>query len=58
MRLPQWSQNHPKRRFPASEIHSKARGCPFVNAKFASKTVIGVEKAPPPIVWQFVQWQL
>jgi len=50
MRLPQSPQNHPKRWFPASEAHSKTRGSPFVNAKLASKTVTGVEKAPPPIV--------
>jgi hypothetical protein len=29
-----------------------------VNAKLASRTVTGVENAPPPIFWQFEQWQL
>ena len=50
MRLPQSPQNQPKRRFPASELHSKLRGSPLVNPNAASKTVSGVEKAPPPIV--------
>jgi hypothetical protein len=48
--LPQSLQNHPKRRFPASDFHSKVRGWPLVNAKLASRTVTGVEKAPPPTV--------
>ena len=33
MRAPHAAQNYPKRRFPESESHSMARGCPCVNAK-------------------------
>jgi hypothetical protein len=58
MRLPQAPQNHPNRCVPASDVHSMVRGSPATNEKPASGIVAGVEKAPPPIFWQFVQWQL
>ncbi len=58
MRLPHAPQNHPNRVFPASDVHSIVRGSPAMNAKPASSTVTGVEKGPPPIFWQLVQWQL
>ena len=58
MRLPHAPQNQPNRLFPASEVHSIVRGSPAMNAKPASGIVAGVEKALPPIFWQFVQCQL
>jgi len=41
----------------ASDVHSTVCGSPATNEKPASGIVAGVEKAPPPIFWQFVQWR-